>query len=313
VESLLMDRVPLFQNRPVLVDANTGTTFQSTGDLDSGFDPGVRAMIGMRLCNGLAMEFGYFGISESGYDLTAQPSATSYLIFPGNLAGNVFVNMSSLQTYYSSYVNSFELNFPCCCGCCATCDCGEPSCGECGRARPACGMLCCQSLEWFAGLRYLDIGNDLDLVVQRREAGGVEQGNYSVLTGNRLIGGQVGARLRSTVDRFGWELTGKAGAYGNSAEQSQSVIDYPNFLLRPFTSASRNNTAFVGEINVSAIYRLTDALSLKAGYNVIWIQGLALAADQLDFNFANSTGGNGLNRDGGLLLHGANFGLEARW
>jgi len=313
VEALFLERVPLYQNRPIVVDANTGATFVSTSDLDSGFEPGLRAMLGMRLCNGLAVEFGFLASSQDGFTLTEKPSDTSYLIFSNNLAGNVFVNMDRVQANYSSSLNSFELNFPCCCGCWASCGCGETVCNECGRAKPARSGACCGSLEWFAGIRYLDIDDKLNIGVERRENGGVEDGSYSIQASNHLIGGQIGARLRRTTNRFGWEVTGKAGVYANEAEQTQSVTDFPNFALRPTTSAAGSNAAFVGEINVSGIYRLTDHWSVKAGYNAIWIEGLALAPDQLDFNFATSPSGNQLHASGGMLLHGVNLGLEARW
>ena len=45
----------------------------------------------------------------------------------------------------------------------------------------------------------------------------------------------------------------------------------------------------------------------------MWIEGLALAPDQLDFNFATSPGGNQLQNGGAMFLHGVNVGLEARW
>ena len=313
VEALFLKPIPLYQNRPIVVDANTGATFLSTSDLDSGVEPGLRAMFGLRLCNGLAVEFSYFGLSQDGFTLTERANDTSYLIFTNNFAGNVFVNMDRVQANYSSCLNSFELNFPCCCGCCTRCDCGETTCRECGCVKPARGGVRCSSMEWFAGLRYLDIGNKLNMGVERRENGGVEDGSYNIQSGNHLIGGQLGARLRRTVNRFGWELTGKAGVYANDAEQTQSVTDYPSFALRPTTSAAGCNTAFVGEINFSGIYRLTDTWSVKAGYNAVWIEGLALAPDQLDFNFAASPSGNQLHTSGGLLLHGVNLGLEARW
>ena len=71
--------------------------------------------------------------------------------------------------------------------------------------------------------------------------------------------------------------------------------------------------AFEGELNLSGIFRINDVWSLKAGYSVMWIEGLALAPDQLDFNFAVSPSGNTLTSDGGMFIHGANVGLEARW
>ncbi len=108
-------------------------------------------------------------------------------------------------------------------------------------------------------------------------------------------------------------MTGKAGLYDNDATQSQTVIDYPNFPLRPTTSAQGDFVAFEGELNLSGIFRLNDVWSIKAGYSLIWLQGLALAPDQLDFNFATSPSGNQLSTAGSMFLRGANVGVEARW
>jgi hypothetical protein len=70
--------------------------------------------------------------------------------------------------------------------------------------------------------------------------------------------------------------------------------------------------SFVGDINLSAIYRLTEVWGIRAGYNLFWFTGAALAPDQ--FDFANTTtAGTGLVSGGGLFMHGANLGLEARW
>jgi hypothetical protein len=50
---------------------------------------------------------------------------------------------------------------------------------------------------------------------------------------------------------------------------------------------------------------------LRTGYNLIWIEGLALAPDQLDFS---NTGDDAELQDGGgVFLHGVNIGLEGRW
>ncbi len=319
VEALFLQPIPRFQNQPIVVDANTGATSQSTSDLNFGVDSGLQATFGLRLCDCCGVEFTYLGLfRDTASAVFDKTDLSSFPIFPNNFAGNVFVNFNHVQTNYSIYLNSFELNFPCCCGCCSQCCCSEccgaeADCGDrrCGKA--ACGDVRCHSVEWFAGLRYIDIGNDLNIDVQRNEFGGVEEGNYTIHTENRLFGAQLGGRLRSTVNRFGFELTGEAGVYDNAAEQSQTVIDFPNFALRPTTSTAGDNVAFVSQINLSAIYRLTDIWSVKAGYNVIWIEGLALAPDQLDFNFASSPSGNQLTNTGGLFLQGANVGLEARW
>ena len=45
VEALFLKREPRFTRQPIVVDANTGTTFLSTSDLDFDFDPGLRARL----------------------------------------------------------------------------------------------------------------------------------------------------------------------------------------------------------------------------------------------------------------------------
>ena len=123
---------------------------------------------------------------------------------------------------------------------------------------------------------------------------------------------QLGARIRRTRGRFGWEGSGAAGVYLNNSQQSQTVTDFPNFPLRN-VSSSANGAAFVGDTNLSGLYRLNNVWNLRAGYNVIWIQGLALAPNQIDSDFAAAQGGSNLNNGGGMLLHGVNVGLEARY
>ncbi len=51
---------------------------------------------------------------------------------------------------------------------------------------------------------------------------------------------------------------------------------------------------------------------LRLGYNMIWRSGVALTPDQWDFT-KTLTGGTTLVGGGGVFLHGANLGLEARW
>ncbi len=315
IDALFMRRDPRFARQPIVVDASTNTTVLSTSDLNFHYDPGLRATIGIRRCEGRALEFSYFGLFQgSAFAAVERPNEDSFLIFPDNLSGNVFVDMDRVRVDYSSWLHSFEMNLPCCRGCCSECGSGCSSgCGSgCGSAS-GCREVRCQSVEWFAGFRYLNLGERLDLSAQRTVNAQIEDGTYNIRTTNNLYGAQLGARLRRTRNRFGWEATGKAGVFGYDAQQTQSVTDFPDFPLRPTVSSSGSGVAFVGEVNLSALYRLTDIWGLRAGYSVMWIEGLALAPDQFDFAFATSPSGNQLHHGGGMLLHGANVGLEARW
>jgi len=70
--------------------------------------------------------------------------------------------------------------------------------------------------------------------------------------------------------------------------------------------------AFVGELNLTGIYRLNEIWNLRAGYNAMWISGVALAPNQLDFS-GELPAGNQLSSNGGVFLHGVSCGIEARW
>jgi Putative beta barrel porin-7 (BBP7) len=303
VEAVIMQWDSHFNRQPIIVDAITGDSFLSTSDLDSDFDPGLRVTLGIRFCGGQALEFSYFGLFQNSTSATAvRPGGDAFLTFPDNLFGNVFVGLDRARANYSSSLNSFELNFlPCSCGCCDQCC---DAC-ECGDVR--------YQLDWFAGFRYIEVDDHLRILVERDVNGGIETGSYDIRTENHLYGLQLGARLRHWRGRFGWESTGKVGVFGNDANERQSVTDFPDFALRPTVSSSGSGVAVVGEANLSGLYRLTNVWNIKAGYSVMWIGGLALAPDQLDFNFASSPSGDQLDRGGSVLLHGVNVGLEARW
>jgi hypothetical protein len=204
-------------------------------------------------------------------------------------------------------VQSFAVNLLCCCGCC------EESCGKGEKGGKGGGEARCRSVTWFAGARYLNIAERLNISTQRIVGGGIEEGSYNMTTNNNLYGAQLGASLRRTSGRFGWDATGFGGIFGNDAQQTQAATTFPNFPLRPTVSSSQSRVAFVGGINVSALYALNNIWNVRAGYNALWIEGLALAPDQLDFDFAAAQGGSQIRNGGGTFLHGANVGVEARW
>jgi hypothetical protein len=300
VEWLFMQRVPRLGQQPIIEDFNSQDTVISTSDLRFNFDPGLRATLGVRLDNCRALEFTYMGLFEANTSVSATASEESLFKVPDPLGSaedaNVFRGMDRVTVGYSSTLNSFELNLPCCC-CCTCCDCDR---------------IYCRSFEWFAGFRYINLGETLDVFAERDEIGGTENGTYGIRTRNNLYGAQIGSRIRRGWNRFRWEATGKAGIFGNDAYQSQYITDYPDFPLRPSISAEHGQVSFVGELNFSLIYKLTNVWGLRGGYNVMWIEGLALAPNQLDFTFTD-TSGSGLNTHGGMLLHGVSLGLEGRW
>jgi len=317
VEALFLQRTNCSFDQPIIVQSIAGipvATFLSTSDLDFEYEPGVRALFGIRLHGGWALEGSYLGLWDSDASLViVPPDESTNLTFPGGLGGtNVFSDPDRIWTTYSSSLHSSELNLVCCSGYCDTFGGKGDLKDDVGGCHPR-----CQTVEWLVGFRYLSLNERLRIYGERDQIGQdrifrEEAGIYSVRTNNNLYGAHVGARTRHWRERWGWEATGKAGIFANDAQQEQYVIDYQEFVVRPLTSASTDRAAFIGELNLTGIYRLNENWNLRAGYNAIWISGVALAPNQLDFS-GELPAGNQLSSNGSVFLHGVNCGIEARW
>jgi len=109
--------------------------------------------------------------------------------------------------------------------------------------------------------------------------------------------------------RVGVQLGGKAGIFGNDSRMHASAV--VPFLGSFATSASAGQTSFIGEMNLIGLLRLREHVYLRGGYQVMWIEGLALAPDQVATG--NFVGASTVNTGGGIFLHGAIAGVELRW
>ena len=294
VDGLVMWRNRGFADQPIAIDNRTQQTALSTSDLNADAAGGLRALVGFRCC-GVPIEFGYFGLFDQFASASVSDAAPNAFRFPDGLglASDVFVGANQIDVQYDSTIHSGEINLPCC-NCWCDCD-----------------NRCC-SVDWLFGVRYINLREDLDVLGTRIVLSLPENGQYNIHARNDLYGAQIGARVRRCLGQWSWEATGKAGIFDNEAGQTQFVQDFPNFALRPTISASNNHIAFMGELNLSAIYQLNQTWGLRAGYNLMYLDGLALAPNQLDFSFT-PTSGSTVNTAGHLLLHGVNLGLEARW
>jgi|GEM_PF-860983 len=160
-------------------------------------------------------------------------------------------------------------------------------------------------VTWFVGFRALQVDELLSADINTGAA------THSVVTSNQLYGAQLGVdALLLDCDYWYFNAVGKVGIYGNSADQTTRTAGIGGAL--PLITYTGNETAFVGELNFNANYRLTDRLTFLAGYNLLWVNGLALAPDQLAAtNIATGVGA--LDTGGNLFYHGFNVGLEYGW
>lgn len=313
-------RQDIVQSQPRIFDGSLPETFFSTSDLNFQFEPAFRALIGHRLHDGWAWEASYLGLFDAtAYEACIFPRDPNTILSfpdpPSGLNANVFADIDRMWIRYSSAIHSGEFNLVHCIGGCA-----QACKGHCDSKPVYLTNAWCRTYEWFFGLRYLSVREQLEIYGERdleQTSGdfgpvfGTEDGFYNISTRNNLFGPQIGARMRHWNDRLGWELSGKLGAFYNDAAQQQMVVDFPDEVLRD-TRASGSRFAYLSEVNLTGLFRLTQVWNLRAGYNLIYVGGLALAPDQLDFT-GGETSGQRLDRGGSILLHGVNVGLEARW
>jgi len=64
-------------------------------------------------------------------------------------------------------------------------------------------------------------------------------------------------------------------------------------------------------LNFTAVYQLNNAWSLRAGYQLLWLAGVAVAAEQASDYFDNATPV--INTAGNAFFHGALVGCERSW
>jgi len=138
---------------------------------------------------------------------------------------------------------------------------------------------------------------------------------------NDLYGLQIAGEGRLWPrQRLNIEAIVRAGIYGNAARQS-SLFDQQIVHIRGAASASGSALAFGGDLNVVANLKLSNRFSLQGGYNLMWLQGLALGSHQVSNTSAlntsagesTMTGQTRLDTGGGIFAHGPTFGLKFLW
>ncbi len=135
------------------------------------------------------------------------------------------------------------------------------------------------------------------------------EGSIDFRTANYLYGYQLGteANLWDAGGRLRLDGFLKAGIYGNFTRFN---LDGEGTYFAASGTATHRRTSFLGELGLTANYRLTPHCSAVAGYEVMWIEGVVLAGDAIAAmqNFDGD-----LLWNGGAFYHGALAGLTFTW
>jgi len=291
------------------------------------------------------VEFTFWGLngfrdeaSESGHKRDVLPASQLNTPFIGLVSGSLlssyafdasrnrttatfvfgFDGADVYQTFYSSYNQDFELN-------------GrisprsrndrlvmQPD----GRWRRECqpGMY----ISYLYGIRFMQIGETFRFhSVGQYDLGGSSAtlaGDYDVVAHNNLLGLQFGADMTFRQCRWSWGIRTKAGPYVNFADQASNINAGPVFqgkqeiLPNPLDNRrlaySRHVASLIGEVGFTASYKFRPNWMGRASYDFMWVTGLALAPEQLQFTI-NPV--NRLNTNGTIFYHGPSLSLEWMW
>jgi hypothetical protein len=161
--------------------------------------------------------------------------------------------------------------------------------------------------DWFTllgGFRWVELSDELST----NFGGGA---TYRINVNNHLYGGQIGADILIWgSDRFSIEWIGKAGIYGNAADQDTTIVGVAGAV--PNLSARDGQASFIGEMDLTARYSLNCRWNIIGGYKVMWLSGIALAPNQL----ATSnivTGVATLDNNSQPIYHGFTVAAECVW
>jgi hypothetical protein len=167
--------------------------------------------------------------------------------------------------------------------------------------------------QYLAGLRYMNLGETFDWRAEdiREDQAGTlgNDGVYLIETDNDMIGMQLGTGLTYQAPRWSLGVTCKGGIYANDATAVTSLNftsddedDFSNHL-------KEDELSMIGEFKLQSRFHITPNVSVRAAYEMMFMESVALAPLQATFipEFAF------LNTTGDPFYHGASFGFESYW
>lgn len=162
-------------------------------------------------------------------------------------------------------------------------------------------------LTLLAGFRWINLNEQFNYLFTIPLAGIIG----STQADNNLLGFQIGADgVLYDMGRFRLDGIAKAGIYGNLAENQSALLALP---IPGALAFSHNTTtvAFEADARIGGTYFLTDRFAVRGGYQVMWLEGVALAANQIPVTDWDNL--RGVDTDGSPFYHGAYVEAMLTW
>ena len=176
------------------------------------------------------------------------------------------------------------------------------------------------------GTRLVNVNERFTFTSSRTDADPTEfGGNYLINTQNWLWGFNLGGELVSQNEFYFWGLRGRAAPALSCAAGQQSVhsvntlTTFPGTTVPfPFPTGSVNRASsnqqlcpgFIGDLSLFAGWNVTPNFAIKAGYDFLWVAGIATATRQFDLDNVRNRP---LDGGGQIFYNGLTLGCEGSW
>lgn len=274
IGTIALDREDPTPGSIVASNPGAATRFLGAEDFDFDFEVGYELGLARRFDNGCILEGRYFAVDHTASVLT---------VTPGNFIGAGFTGPggTTFRGRYLTMLDSTEINI---------------------RRQHS------DRLTLLGGFRMIELRDQARFIINNN----VARGHYDY--DNRLYGGQLGSNIDLSPrshSRLLANIETKAGVYNNLVEGG--IYEFQGFNFIGTFNGDEANTAFVGEINLNTGYRLTNHATLRAGYQLLWIENIALASDAAVRSLLNPSLLRTVSDDQGLFYHGATGGIDIVW
>jgi hypothetical protein len=299
-----------------------------SSDFDTEFVPGVRALFGRALGDWYRVEFSYMGshswsdvvgvqypdyVPPTPYDPGIPPTpydpGSGLMVSPFSNFGDPTgpsglgpVSEASFSPILGLDYNQYaEISFS-----------SRLDSAEANLRRRLCvspGRYYQGEASCLIGVRYLKVQEEFGYFTQSA----IAANEVFVKTDNDLIGPQLGAMVQFLVHDRAWIDAEIKGALLFSEARNTTYADLyiGEQQIQATTRGTEDSTAFLGDLSVNLNYQFAPSLTVRAGYNAFWLNGVALASENFSSNVQTLVSDRPapVNHDGRVVYHGPSLGL----
>ncbi len=196
-------------------------------------------------------------------------------------------------------------------------------CGSCDTGKCNCSRL---KSNWLVGVRYFRFDENLLFASDANDVFITNENDeifYNIDIENHLVGFQIGNEAQYCLsDRLTADLAMKLGIYGNQINHLSEIggnlggatINNGPWAGEAFwVSSSKNDVAFLGEVNLGLRYCFNACWTGTLGYRALAVTGVAMPADQIYPDLRGINDVANIDSSRALILHGGYAGIEYNW